>query len=678
MSVIYIPCLNVDAPDNGGGLSVGVGVGLGSGGDGTVPAPGISISHDDSPITITIIPVFPYILPGINWQFWADLFGLGETRIQREKEQIQDVYTPIFRYVKEAYGFPLRDNHALQMSSEYVEQMFREDPFKAQSASGMYQSALPLAQSVFVDDTPSEGQRKRIVNQFLANAHINEWPTNAWVVLWNGILQAADPQCRNDQSRFMRNPMLIEAVAKYSVLLQYMPLANFAGAVAESKFNDRNGKRVMRLWLQDPRLVEGIVTQQPYPDWAVPYESTGADGQPPSNPYASQQIADREPIQALWQGIRFQRPWYPDLIKTSDGGLPDSVVEIPPAEPPETEPGEPVPPPFPDGNQTDVPPREQEPTPWPQNPDCPPYQPPDEDPDDQSPNEPPPDPQTGCPQPCQEQIDYALDRLRFIDNWLNLGLVPRLDNLEEWSRDLERRVPGPLPPLPYPTPLPPWLPPEEIPTDPGDEIPPTDGGTGEEPEEPLFDPECAEKLRQLCDDTVFCQKVAACDRELECRDLTLCDDAGGPWGGMAECWLDKNTPAPLDVQGVYRERQYPNYAVDTLLFCYAKTTQTMGGGQGQGGGIPLPFSEQSPQADMYRFAQPYLAQVLAAYQRQPIEALSKEDLFQEPIPYIYQDPTASELPSLQVITVKPRAGEIDPCTGVAEEVVEIPPAGAQP
>lgn len=677
MSRIYIPCLNVDAPDEG--IDFGVGVIPTSGPEGEIGiVPGVTISHPDSPFTLTVSPFGPVLMIGINWKWWADLFGLGETRIEREKEQIQDVLTPIFRFLKKGYGFPLRDNHALQFSSDRVEQYMRERPDFDALRERMYVEAMPLAQSVFVDDTPSTGQRKRIVNQFLANAADNQWPLDATQWVWYAMLDAAKPACRNEKGRWLKNPMLMDSVAKYSVLLRYMPLANFASAVAQQKFNDPDGRKLVRHWLQNPQLVAGIPQVLEIPPWAVAYKSPEDGGGQSGNPYETQQIADRKPIQDLWAGVQFPRPQYPYLFYETQGGLitPEAVIS-PPQKPPDWD-QQPDNPPWPGDNVVEIPPVQPGPQNWPQYPDCPPWnqQPqPGEEPGPQpepEPGEQEPDDQ--CDPDCQIQIDYLKERVQYIDNWLVLGIIPRIDNLEDWLLDLERRVPGPLPPLPNPAPFPPWLPPEEIPTDPGDE--PT-GPTGEG--NPCdFDALDCEELEKWIDPDKRCKEIAKCDRELECVDLTLCDEAGGPWGGMAECWLDKNTPNPPDLQGVFLTREYPQYAAQSLVFAYTSALQRLGGGPvGQGGQLP-PVSAQSPQAELSRYTAVYVPKLLEAYTGAAIQAEGAEEIVFDPVTYIYEDPAGAADTKAHIITVKPRPGEIDPCTGVAEEVLEIPPVEVQP
>ena len=667
MSVIYIPCLNVDNPNLDTGLSIGVGVGQGGGETGGI-TPGIEFRHPEIPITFTIIPVPPFLSIGINFRFWADLFGLGETRIEREKEEIQDVLTPIFRFLKKGYGFPLRDDHALQFSSDHVQAYMRERPDLDFIRPSMYPAAQPLAQSVFVDNTPSQGQRERIVNQFLANAADNKWPLNATIWVWNAMLEAAKPECRQDKGRWLKNPMAVEKIAQYSALLHYMPLGNFASAVSEHKFNDPDGRKIVTHWLNNPQLVAGIPQVLEIPPWAAAYKSPQDGGGQSGNPYETQQIADRAPIQQLWQGVKYQRPWYPDLIYVLNDGLfqPDTPVEPTPKPPDyEQQPGNP---PWPGDNVVEIPPQPQGPQGWPQYPDCPPWnqrpQPQDPEPQPQPPDEPGQGQDGKCDPDCQVQIDYLKERVQFWDNWINLGLVPRIDNLEDWVRDLEHRVPGPLPPLPNPVPFPPWLPPEEIPTDPGD-LPtePTEGGGNCN----FTDEEC-KRLHNLADPTKLCKIVTQCEREIVCEELPFCDETGGIWGGMTECWQNANITPNRPVAGAFAGGDYPLQAARLMVRAFQQSFGLVATPQASNNLVPLNIEDEG----RWDGTAQRLALNFVDFYRTGVNTSTRQSYPLPSRPWIFSDPASEEAGRFKYRTLALRADEIDPCTGEPPQVGTLP------
>ena len=667
MALIYIPCLNVDAPDNGVSFAPGI-VPRGGAEGGIVPLPGITISSPNLPFTFSISPFGPALFIGINFKWWADLFGLGETRIQREKEEIQDVLTPIFRFLHQGYGFPLRDGHALQFSSDHVEAYMRERPDLDFLRPSMYQEASVLAASVFVDDTPSTGQRKRIVNQFLANAADNQWPTNATIWVWRGLIEAANKDCRSDPARFMRNPLLIQKTAQYAALLHYMPLANFASAISEHKFNDHDGRKIVTAWMNNPQLVAGIPQVLEIPPWAVAYRAPEDGGGQSGNPYETQQIADRAPIQELWQGVLFNRPWYPDLIYLDEQGLIAPTLEIPPAQKPPDWDRQDPPQPWPGDNVVEIPPVDQSQTHWPQYPDCPPWNQRPQ-PDDQGPGpQPDPDeqeqPDDHCDPDCQVQIDYLKERVQFIDNWLVLGIIPRLENLEDWLRDIEHRLPGPMPFLPNPNPFPPWFPPP--PTDPGDidptEVPPTEGNECD-----FTEIEC-DHLKKLADPSKLCGIIRNCERELICEEVPFCDETGGPWGGMTECWQNANVTPDRPVAGAYAGGDYPAQAAQLVVRAYQQAFDILPPPQGSANLVPLDIEDagrwDGPTA---RIAQG----ILDSWKNETY--VSTRQSF--PLPsrnWIFSDPANEEAGKFKYRTVALRADELDPCTGEPPQTGTLP------
>lgn len=759
---VYIPCLSVDKPDDGGGFSVGVGIGPSAGEGGITGAqPGVTITHSDSPVALTISPFPPFIFLGPNLAFWKNLFGLGETRIDRQKEQIQDVYTGIFRYLKQAYGVPIADNHALQFPSDGVQKQFSRRPDIAALVPYLSAWGEQVAEKVFADDSVGSGKQERVVNQFLANAAYNNWPVAAAVQIWDGIVSASQDGCSADAKRWTQNPMVIKAAAEMAVVLQYIPLPILVNMAASHAIGDPLAENLIQAWAANPQLVAGIPHLDKYPwqsiytsgMWRLPPYGTVLGGAIP--------LLERDHIKALLQGLSFQRPLYPDFLQQSPSGVPvpqapspvpppqsvppvqqppslppvgqDPSPTIPPQQPPSVIPGQVlnIPPvqhpgeptqqdldyactvwrwiragvhyglstdvwmltqagrdamsaqqnnpacqcePVPQQPQPDPQPPQQPNPQGPQDPDCPPFPQPQPQPQPPAYPEPghpgdPDQPPPPCPPRCQEEIDEL--RRKQIDccDRLQFGVIPRIENLEHWVTDIERRVPGAIPSLPHPDPYAPLIP--TIPVDPPDDI--NDNGIPDALEPELFPPHVVDCLTALCDPVVFCEQVRVCEREIECVDLKLCDPQGGPWGAMAECWLLKNTPSPTDVMGVLRGREYPESPAAAILDAWKAPT-------GSGGGTPATPGEapgqEAPRFDttLYRLAAVQGSSMIrAAFSGQAATITPYPDAVFRIPPFIFADPLELQGRGWKVRSVKLRPGEVDPCATEPPNVLEIPP-----
>lgn len=185
---IVIPCLRKINWDKGGGdTSVSFAYMPGEDGGGGVV---ILISPSNSPIDIAVSPFPPYIIPVPDFTvIFNDLFGLSHIQIQ--KEEIQKYLTQVFRYIHNVYGFPLRDDHALQFPSDGVKKWLGRRPDLAAQAPLMQDQADQIVTGAFGYQKSGPGIRQRMVNQFLANAAINEWPLDATIQLWDALVTAS-------------------------------------------------------------------------------------------------------------------------------------------------------------------------------------------------------------------------------------------------------------------------------------------------------------------------------------------------------------------------------------------------------------------------------------------------------------------------------------------------------
>lgn len=701
---VYIPCLNVDRPDSGGGFSVGVGAGT-SFGEKLTPNAGVTFTHSDSPFTIGIGPIPPYIFFGPNYAFWSDVFGLGETRIDREKQQIQDVLTYIFRYLRDAYGVPLRDGHALQFKSDGVRAQLARRPDLAALQPIFLLSVPRLAEVVFVDDTPSQGQKERIVNQFLANAAINNWPANATTQIWEGMLDAAKPDCATDPARWIYNPVIVEEVAKLAALLQYIPLNVLLDYAVTGNIGTVMSQKIVPMWASNPQLVADLPKLPPN-SWSPFYqdfnESLRLEGDEFGNIIP---LYGRSGIAYLVNTLVIQRPRYPDFTAPGQGGIqPQPPSQPQPPTPPPTPQPDPTPTPQPppptptpqpptleiptqqdyeracqimqrmtrrEGMQqadldwmltnigaqamswaanqprcADVPPGQQPLPPDVTQPDCPlpdpqgPFFPPPPQPvprplPQPQPYPDPQDPNRPCPPKCQQEIDELRDRLLACCSRLDTWAIPNILEIWRWLTDIERRVPGP-PPVLVPAPPRGPVPPPVL--EPPPDEPPGENPPGEPPP-PLIPPEVIDCVRELCDPVEFCKRVTECERELECIEIALCDETGGPWGTMAECWLDHRTKNP-----------------PTLEWSLSSPTPIASAGRRWLGSIT--GSEDSPRtATIARYGVLYMEAVTS--DTPSLVYPTQTSLFGGGP--ILPDPEESTGPDLRIRSLKLRPGEADPC-----------------
>lgn len=367
---VYIPCLNPDSPDSGGGTSVGVGVG-GSSGDFGGLQPTVSFTVSGSPFTFGIGPLPPFLNIGINFQFWIDLFGLGETRIHREKETIQDINTSIFRYLNSTYGVPITDGHALQFPSDGVQAQFAHRPDIAALVPSFMTDAPTVTDLVFASTDTSLGQQERVVNQFLANAAYNNWTVPATVAIWDGMVQATNPSCSQDPNRWMQNPMILKSAAQMGAILQYIPLDVLVDMATSHNIGDPLAEKLIFMWAAHPELVASIphVTGQSWQDlytsgsWCTGQYRYPLGGCVP--------LLSRDHIQPIINSLQIQLPTYPDFLwPGGQQSLPPPPTQAP-TPPPTQAPGGPQQGPVDQMPQPTPPPPVQQPTPIPTVPQTP-------------------------------------------------------------------------------------------------------------------------------------------------------------------------------------------------------------------------------------------------------------------------------------------------------------------
>lgn len=635
---VFIPCLNPDAGNNqvGSGIQIVTPQSIASG---LVSLAGTAFPVAIGETVLYLNPITAIAAFAINYQFWANLFGLGETRIDREKAQIQDVYTSIFTYLHVALGVPIRDGHALDFPSDGVQKQFDARPEIAALVPQLMQTSPIVTKGVFAHGTPTQGQLERTVNQFLANASINNWPVQATVDIWQGLVEAANPECASDPNRWLKNPAILRSAGIGAALLQYIPLNVLLDMSVGHHIGDPLLEELVKLWASNPSLVSFVE-----PITGLPWQSIYTEGRWALPPYGLpgfsivQPLIARDHILPILQSVKIQAPTYPTFTDQNTTYIP---IPQPPTIPPPTQQPSPTPTPQPTPSPTpqptptptpqpeptppgeiptlNIPPRKQDGTAYSTseldyactisrlaygnapltdserawavdplnaalleyqllNPQCQiplvrqqPYDPPTQGPDNCRPQPPtfpgpqpqpqpnpqpipPPNPQPGpgpgqqpCPPDCLYQIDQVRQQVKDCCDELHQHVLPRIIDLETWVYDLERRVPGPKPPLPYPGdgPNDPTLFP-----DPPDITPP-------QPEPPPNPPGAPGPTALTCQDVINCI-VLHCDEVnavlnacKEGDEPDPCAEGIAKWGKWAECWLRTFTPTPTPQQGYW-------------------------------------------------------------------------------------------------------------------------------
>lgn len=246
-------------------------------------------------------------------------------------------------------------------------------------------------------------------------------------------------------------------------------------------------------------------------------------------------------------------------------------------------------------------------------------------------------------------------------------VVRQINFILRWLIDLEQRVPGPLPGIPTPGP---WIPPQDPGDRPGLPLPPVDPDGPDGPLPPL-PPNIIQCLIDLCDPDKFKDKVQEHDRELECASVLLCDPTGGIWGQIAECWLSRNTPPPADTQGVLRGRQYPQSASDALVNTWRYAISN-GGQQSPGGGQQSqPVTLQGDKARYVKIAERGASMALRAWRDNVLQPTHHAEANFATRNTVFTTGREQAEPQLRYRTLKPRDGEIDPCTGNPQGTGEI-------
>lgn len=151
---------------------------------------GLTVTPGDSPVSVTVTPVYPYISVGMNWSWVFDQL-FGETHIGLQHKQVQSFYTPIFRYINKQYGYPITDNHAMDFESKGVRHQLLVRPDLAALAPTMQEDAAEIVTGAFGYDKSGPGIEQRIVNQLLANAAYNGWSVQATIDVWDALIYAS-------------------------------------------------------------------------------------------------------------------------------------------------------------------------------------------------------------------------------------------------------------------------------------------------------------------------------------------------------------------------------------------------------------------------------------------------------------------------------------------------------
>jgi hypothetical protein len=177
-----LKCGNGDFGDDGVDVSVGALPGA-DGGIGVV----ITITPPDSPVSVNIVPFPPFILPGLNWDFF-----FGPTKIDVQKDIIKNFLTPVFRFVRDNYGYRLPSNNAVRFDSSPLRARMKGYP-ELDALRPFISEDTETVLNCFKVTKEREGFAKRFVNQYLGNAAYNDWTVDQTTDLWDAMIAAMTP-----------------------------------------------------------------------------------------------------------------------------------------------------------------------------------------------------------------------------------------------------------------------------------------------------------------------------------------------------------------------------------------------------------------------------------------------------------------------------------------------------
>src|SRR5262249_8882281 len=147
-----------------------------------------------------VIFIDPYLAAAFVFidLFGSEIFGalFGPGRIHQQKQVIQDFQTPFFRSMKKLLAphleLPLRDGHALEFQSDGVQQQFARHPELAALKPAFMARAEDITSTLLGYSRGTAGVAERFVNQFIANAAINDWTPDITNALYTLITRWVD------------------------------------------------------------------------------------------------------------------------------------------------------------------------------------------------------------------------------------------------------------------------------------------------------------------------------------------------------------------------------------------------------------------------------------------------------------------------------------------------------
>lgn len=245
---------------------------------------------------------------------------------------------------------------------------------------------------------------------------------------------------------------------------------------------------------------------------------------------------------------------------------------------------------------------------------------------------------------------------------MTLGILPRLQDLEDWVQDLEQRVPGPPPEQPRRQP-----PPEDRRRPEVSEPPPPteDYPAVGYPTDPTII-ERIDKLEDCCDPAAEAERHKQLERDLECREIPACELGIQIAGILAECWARTHTPTPLGVAGVFTGWNNASPIISRVIAASPERTfPSVQNGQQQ--------STQQQSAQQYGLYDGYASAIdtgssiaLAWGNGESVSASLPGTELIRPRSWIFASPEEQQAAGIQYRTVALRDDEIDPCTPTLE------------
>ena len=155
--------------------------------------------------------------------FFIQLFN-QPTRIELEKQLIEQWFEPIFRLVAVSYCYPINGQVFDDLTADQVDYWFRQRPDIAQWVEiGQWEGQMLIDKKVGLQ-TLGTGGAERLARQFLANAARNGWTEQQVKDFWEGLMTSAQVNGRVRTPPPPGNPIMLAVAGQqlgYLIVRKY-------------------------------------------------------------------------------------------------------------------------------------------------------------------------------------------------------------------------------------------------------------------------------------------------------------------------------------------------------------------------------------------------------------------------------------------------------------------------